>query len=174
MKVEVPAAVAPRSLGLEAGGEAASVKAADQLGLAHIAAGALGIADCDVFGRMRAEVVLGRISDGIPALRGLLRETSSTESAVAPRRGGAVLEYRIVHTAWPKAGDQFSVRSGLEAVEARTQRFVHWMLDPVTGRPWASAVAVAAGLDLDSRKIITLTPDELSVARARVVTGLRF
>jgi acyl-CoA thioester hydrolase len=174
LTVEVPTAIAPRSLGLEGVGEGASLKAADQLGLACIAAGALGGADCDVFGRMRPEVVLGRISDGIPALRGQLRDTSATAEAPAPRRGGAVLEYRIAHFAWPRAGDQFSVRSGLAAVEARTQRFVHWMLDPVTGRPWATAVAVAAGLDLDNRKIITLTPDELSAAQTRVVAGLSF
>jgi acyl-CoA thioester hydrolase len=174
LEVEVPGPLAPRSIDLTAGGEAVSLEAADALGLACIAAGALGVSDCDVFGRMRAEVVLGRVSDGIPALRGLFGQGRATGQASAPRRGGAVLEYRIVHRDWPMAGDRFTVRSGLAGVEARTQRFAHWMLDPVSGRPWATAVAVAAAFDLESRTIITASPEDLALARAHVIPGLGF
>jgi acyl-CoA thioester hydrolase len=158
LEMTVPDAVAPRGLDLAPSRACASLELARRLDLVPIAAGAIGPLDCDVFGVMRPEVLVGRISDGIPALGAAFsRDEPETPSSV--RRGGAVLEYRTAHFAWPRAGDAFEVRSGLAGVDARTMRYVHWMLDPRSGRAWGSAQAVAVGLDLDARKIIPVDPD---------------
>jgi acyl-CoA thioester hydrolase len=173
LMVEVPAAAAPRSLDLAPGVGAPGVGEADRLGLVRIGVGAVSPADCDVFGRMRPDVFIGRVSDGIPALRGSLGR-AEPPSRAARRVGGAVLEYRIAYEAWPRAGSRFEIRSGLAAVGDRTQQYVHWMLDPESGRPWGSAAAVAVALDLDARKIIPLSPEDRAGLERRITPGLAF
>jgi acyl-CoA thioester hydrolase len=46
-------------------------------------------------------------------------------------------------------------------VTAKSRRVVHWLLDPTTGRPWASGEVVSLFLDLKARKSLTLSADAL-------------
>jgi acyl-CoA thioester hydrolase len=85
-----------------------------------------------------------------------------------------VLEYRIAYLAWPMAGDRYVIRSGLAAVGDKTQNFVHWILDPETGRAWGTSEAVAVSLDLTARKIIPLSPADQDLLGARITPGLTF
>jgi len=171
LQVEVPPYAAARSVSVEPVESGASLERAQALGLARIGMGVVGPQDCDVFGRMRTEQFMGRISDGIPRLVGQ-RPTAAQVEGSAGRIGGAALEYRLVHFGWPCAGDRLELRSGTASVDARFRRFVHWMLDPETGRPWASAEAIAVNLDLDARKIVTLSPQAQAAAEAQVIPGL--
>ncbi len=170
LMLTVPEPAKPRSLDLAPGAGTAGLVDAEALGMIRIGSGAVGAADCDVFGRMRPEVFIGRVSDGIPALGAALRA-----GAGEPQRtgtGGAVLEYRVAYQAWPRAGDRFEIRSGLAGVNEKTQRFVHWMLNPETGRPWGTAEAVAISLDLEARKVISNSPEDQARLQARVIPGL--
>ena len=125
--------------------------------------------DCDAFGRMRAEQFIGRISDGIPQLASEVRKTVAAYAPQRPTRvGGAVLEYRLVYLEWPRAGDRVAIHSGLAGIEGNTQRVVHWMLDPRTGRAWGTSLAVAATLDLDKRTIVPVSPAALAHLSALV------
>jgi acyl-CoA thioester hydrolase len=173
LKVGVPAAAAPRSLSLDSSASGGSLDAAQALSLIRIASGVVGIQDCDVFGRMRPEVFIGRISDGVPALRGHLNG-DAVHGDGGRHLGGAVLEYRVAYMGWPEAGSRLEIRSGLAGVDDRTQRFVHWILNPSTGRPWGSAMAVAVSLDLDGRKVVPLTPEQRARLEAQVIPGLEF
>ncbi len=171
LMVSAPEKSRPRSLDLEAPGGAASLAEAGRLDLVRLGSGAVSSGDCDVFGRARVGFFIGRVSDGVPAL------ATSFRGPDAPPRagnvGGAVLEYRIAYRAHPRAGDRFEIRSGLAGVDARTQRIVHWMLDPATGLAWGSAEAVAVALDLDARKIVAISEQDRARLQARVVGGLR-
>ena len=151
---QVPPGAAPRSLDLSPSQGRASLAEAERMNLIRLGAGALGMGDCDPFGRMRPEFLIGRISDGVPGLGAALGPRHGPDNSPPPRMGGAVLEYRIAYLDWPGAGDRFEIRSGLAGVDERTTRYVHWMLDPLSGRAWASSLAVAVGLDLDTRKIV--------------------
>jgi acyl-CoA thioester hydrolase len=173
LTVAVPAYAAPRGLDLGPVETQASLARAKALGVRAIASGAVSPQDCDVFGRMRAEQFIGRISDGIPQLVGEVRSIIASNSPQKPKRvGGAVLEYRLAYLDWPRAGDRMTVHSGLAAIEGTTQRIVHWILDPSTGRPWATSMAVAATLDLDARKIVAVTPAAREKLTALAVEGL--
>jgi acyl-CoA thioester hydrolase len=174
IRIALPHQAAPRGLDLAPASGKASMAAAEGLGLIRLGGGAVGPADCDVFGRMRPDALVGRVSDGVPALNAVLRP----EEGDAPRRrpddvGGAVLEYRLSYQAWPRAGDRFAIRSGLADIGDRTQRLVHWILDPESGRAWATAEAVAIALDLKARRIIPISPEDQQRLRARVTPGLR-
>jgi len=173
LMVTVPDKAAPRSLTLTPVESRASLAEADRMGLLRLGAGAVGPQDCDVFGRMRPELFIGRVSDGVPRMAGLFRQTVADAAAEPPANvGGAVLEYRLAHLAWPRAGDRFEIRSGVAGVDERAQHMVHWMLDPDTGQAWGTSVAVAISFDLDARKIIPITAEARERIEARITPGL--
>jgi acyl-CoA thioester hydrolase len=155
----VPDFAAPRGVDMAFAWPGADVARADALGLATLGLGAVAGAEADAFGRMRAELFIGRISDGI------LHLTDATRRAVAAhldepvaRIGGAVLESRLAYFDLPRIGDRFVIRSALSGADHRTLRFIHWLLDPETGRPWGAAQGVSAIFDLDRRRIVPITP----------------
>jgi acyl-CoA thioester hydrolase len=86
--------------------------------------------------------------------------------------GGAVLEYRLLYLDWPVAGSHIEMRSGLSGVADKTQRLVHWLVDPLSGRPWCSAEAVAVNLDLDARKIVPIAPEARAALQSIIIPDL--
>jgi acyl-CoA thioester hydrolase len=169
LMIEIPPRAAPRSLKLDPPSEAASLPEAERMGLIRLAAGAFGAQDCDVFGRVEAQHIIGRIADGVPSLAGLLGGRQGPRPA---NLGGAVLEYRLAYADWPRAGDRYVVRSGLIGFDDRSQHLAHWMLDPESGQPWATTEAVAVSLDLEARKIVPLDADAKARLAERVTPGL--
>jgi acyl-CoA thioester hydrolase len=169
LAVEVPSEAAPRSIGLKPVVSTASLAHAEALGVLRTGLGAVRGGDCDVFGRMRTEQMMARISSGIPHLLDGKRPGAEQLGA---RAGGAALEYRVIHLDWPRAGDRVELRSGASGGDARFRRFIHWLLDPDSGRAWGVAEAIAVSFDLETRKIITLSDAALAEADAGVIPGL--
>jgi acyl-CoA thioester hydrolase len=173
LMVEVPKEAQARSIVLGPVESQASLERADELDLVRIGLGAIGLPDIDVFGRMRAEQFIGRVSDGIPGLIGAFRETVAEKAPERPANiGGAVLEYRIVHLDWPRAGDRVELRSGLAGVDARTQRMVHWMVDPDSGKAWGTSEAIAITFDLDARKVVAISEEAQADLSRHITKGL--
>lgn len=173
LKVEVPAFAAARGLDLAPVVPMASHAKALELNLTRIGMGVIQPTECDVFGRMRGEMFIGRVSDGVNRLFGETRPGPEPLPGEAAKNvGGAVLEYRVLHLDWPRAGDSIELRSGFAGVETRTRRVLHWMVDPVSGRAWASAEAVVISFDLDARKVVDIPPAAQAVYRAQLTPGL--
>lgn len=173
LQVEVPEKARARSLDLSPFTPTASLARAEALNLGRIGLGGLLPTDCDVYGRMRAEQFIGRVSDGIGAFIHPFRDLVVEHAEHKPARmGGAVLEYRIAYLAWPRPGDRVDIRSGLVGTDARTMRVVHWMLDPATGQPWGTSEAVAITFDLDARKVVPVTEAARAALARFEVEGL--
>ena len=173
LKVDVPKEAQARSIVLDPVESQASLQRAEELGLIRISLGAVGRADVDTFGRMGIEQFIGRVSDGIPSLVGAFRDTVAKTAPERPGRvGGAVLEYRLVFLDWPRAGDRVEIRSGLAGVDARTQRLMHWMVDPDTGKAWGTSEAIAITFDLDARKIVAISEEAQADLAAHITQGL--
>jgi acyl-CoA thioester hydrolase len=176
LRIEAPDYAQPRSISLEPVQAQASVARAEALGLRHTGRGVIDGGQVDVFGRMRAEQFIGRVSDGVTGLVRPIREAIEQAGAEAegprPRLGGAVLEYRMLYLDWPRAGDHVALRSGLAGVDGRTQRLMHWLLDPVSGAAWGTSEAVAINLDLDTRKIAPISEAVQAALRPLIVEGL--
>lgn len=168
----VPAHGAPRSLDLALAPGPASVAIADALGAPVVGRLAVTPDHCDPFGRMRMELFLGRVSDAVPNLLASWREEAAKATGGVRAVGGAVLEYRIVPRRWPRAGDLLEIRSGVVEVAEKTNRFVHWMLDPVSGEAWCTAEVVAVTFDLTTRKTIAIPADQRAALQARSVKGM--
>jgi acyl-CoA thioester hydrolase len=174
LTVAVPDEAAARSCSLAPVTPTASLARADELGLRRIGLGAIRPSECDVFGRMRTEVLMARVFEGAAHLarrRGL--KTGQTHDPLAGI-GGAAVEYRLVHFAWPTVGDRIEVRAGWAGAESKVRRLMHWALDPATGRPWGAAEAAMITFDLKARKMIALEGEALRAARADIVPGLAF
>ena len=171
---EVPAFAAPRSIDLAPVAESrASLAFAEAHGMTRIGLGVVRTDELDAFGRMRPEMFIGRVSDGVGRLFGPTRPGPEAGPDAPPLRiGGAVLEYRVVHHGWPAAGEHVEVRSGFSDCNARTRRVFHWMVDPVSGRPWASAEAVVISFDLDARKVVDISEAAQAEFRRLAIPGL--
>jgi acyl-CoA thioester hydrolase len=46
------------------------------------------------------------------------------------------------------------------------------MVDPVTGKGWGSAEAVVISFDLDTRKVVDITPEAQAAFMAQAIPGL--
>jgi len=167
IRVELPPFAAPKGVSLDPVEPKASSDQAEALGLMTIARGVMPVSECDVFGRMRPDAVMGRFSDGAAHLFGDVVRT-----AEGRRIGGAMLEIRMLHLRPAYAGARFVLRSGLAEVGAKTDRIVHWLLDPDGGAPYAIAAAVGASFDLDARRIVPAPPEAGRLREAAFVEGL--
>jgi acyl-CoA thioester hydrolase len=169
LRMAIPPEAASRSVTLGPVESQASVARAEAIGLRRTGLGAVRAADCDLFGRMRTELMMARLSDGIPHI---IESQRAGVADLGSRAGGAALEYRLIHLDWPRAGDRVELRSGVAGGDARFRRLIHWLLDPQSGRAWGVAEAIAVSFDLETRKMITLSDEALAEANARVVKGL--
>ncbi len=171
---EPPAESAPRSIRPEHPGlprEEISIETPRSLGVRCIGMGAVPPQHLDVHGRMAAPWVIGRVSDSVPNLLHEWRKKVA-EAAGNLRMGAAVLEYRIRYHDWPEAGDLFEIYTGLGGVEGKTHSLIHWVMDPATGRPWATSHATAITLDLDARKAIPAPAEAIAELERIAPKGL--
>lgn len=174
LKLDVPPGMGPRSLQPGGPGPSGGLARALELKLPTFSGGAVLPQHCDVFGRLLPEEIMGRISDGYFqfAAASRARAAGADSTSAGPRMGAAAVEMRLAYADWPRAGARIEMRSGLKAATSRTQTLVHWLLDPVTGRPWAAAEHVVVVLDLEARKMAELSPEALTAVQAEVIAGL--
>jgi acyl-CoA thioester hydrolase len=167
LNVDTPDIARPRGLSEAEGERHISLARADELGLEQIGLGRFNNAEMSVFGRIRSDVLLGRVSNSVVNFRGAFpEEVDFHMGKTGARIGSALLECRILPRRWPRAGDGYVIRSGLVSAGSKVRNLVHWVLDPETGRPWWTMEGVAAPMDLDKRKLVE--PDDAARAALEV------
>ena len=171
LTVETPADALPRGISeTNAPASDISLARAEELGLEQIGMGRFELTDMDVFGRLRSDVLLGRVSDSVVNFIGAFpEEWDFHQGKLDANIGSALLEARILPRRWPRAGDGYVIRSGVKTVGPKIRNIVHWVLDPATGQPWWTMEGVAAPMDLDARKLVE--PD--AKTRARLDTAVK-
>lgn len=168
-----PADTAPRSIAPNDAiltPDEANLATALSVGAPRIGMGTVPAKHCDAHGRMETPWFMGRISDSVPNM--LYDWRKQVADAAGARTGAAVLEYRLVYRAYPKAGDAFEVYSAFNRAEEKIHSLVHWILDPVTGKAWLTSEAVAVTFDLDTRKIIKTQPEHVELLEKIAPRGL--
>lgn len=131
--------------------------APDLAGFVLTGRGVVQSQDCER-GGMRRELILGRIAEATPHLVGPFNQAA--REATGLTLGGASVECRLRYLHWPNEGDRYDVLSAVVGIDRRTQRLAHFMVDPSSGRVFASVEVIAVMLDLDQRRA-ALIPDEL-------------
>lgn len=126
--------------------------------------------ECDHEGRLQLHHYMGRLSDSMPHLWGLLRPHEGNEDET---EGGAVLEYRLRYHEPLRRHQSFQLSSGVAEVAPKIQKFAHLMFNSNSGLLCASAQAVAVRMDLLARKAITLSDVELSQMRPHTLRPIQ-
>lgn len=175
--VPLPEHGAPRSI--DAGAEPypqPSRAEAQRLGARRIGAGLVTPDQTDAFGRLRPELFIGRVSDAVPNLlhdwRRSVAEAAAAQDGEAKIAGAAVVEYRLVYREWPRLGAAIEVHSGVVALQGKTHRLAHWLVDPISGVAYGTTEAVALTFDLTTRKAIQPPPAQLKTLEALLTPGM--
>src|SRR5262249_15447484 len=115
LTIKLPAHAAPRSLDPSAApANDISRARALELGATRIGPGMVNRDQCDVFGRLRGEHFIGRVSDSVPNLMaGWRRDAGAANNVEA---AGAVVEVRLVYRRFPQAGDLIEIFTGVTDV----------------------------------------------------------
>lgn len=170
LQVETPEIARPRGIDERQPPARPALDRADEMELEQIGMGRFTVPNMDVFGRMRSEFLLGRVSDSVINFIGAFpEEWDFHQGETEARIGSALLECRILPRRWPRAGDGYVIRSGLKSYGPKIRNLVHWVLDPATGLPWWTMEGVAAPMDLDERRLIE-APDDI---RARLDAAIK-
>lgn len=173
LKVDMPEDARPRGLDMHAPACGLSLARADEAGLAKVGIGRFEPEDGDMFGRMKAECAIAKISDSVIHFReGFPEQWENHASGDALRYASALLELRLVYRQYARPGDGFVLRSGLSKAGGKVRSLVHWVLDPVTGEPWWSAEGVACMMDLQTRKLVPADGATLKRLQDSVIDGL--
>ncbi len=168
---EIPEEAQPRGTG--SGAFRADLAGADAARLVVTGRGAVRPEDVDAFGRMRPELVLSRVSSAMPTMGGPLREAAAQMPGEPVRIGGAAVEMRVLYAdELPRAGDLLEMRSGFTKIGPKAQSLTHWLVDPLSGRGWASVDMVRVNLDLDKRRSLSLPDDVVASLQSLVSPGL--
>lgn len=147
-----------------------SLATAEALGLKATGAGALMPADADVFGLMRPEHMLERVSQAMPHQVGRAQlPIREHMPQMAGHLGGATVELRQIHHRLPRIGDRLALRSGLSGLTGKVNRLTHWLLDPATGEAWAETEMLTVNFDLEARKAVELPPALVEILAAELV-----
>ena len=170
LKCALPAHAKPRSIDMTRTPGDARLARAHALGAHRIGAAVVAPDQCDAFGRLRGEHMIGRVSDSVPNLllswRQALAEAAAADG-VETNPAGAVVEARMLFRAWPRAGDLIEVYSGAVELGDKTMRLAHWLCDPERGGAWASFEVMALTFDTLTRK--TMTSGQAARARAEAL-----
>jgi acyl-CoA thioester hydrolase len=172
LMVPVPPEAAPR--GVSGAGPTGEIGAerADALGLPRIGLGRFGAEDADAFGRIRPEVLIGKVSDSAVHAREAFPEQWAAHQTGGLTHASALLEARIAVRRLPRPGEGYEIRTGLIEAGPKVRRLVHWVLDPVTGAALWSVEGVACIMDMKTRRLAPAQGDTLAALRSAVRPGL--
>jgi acyl-CoA thioester hydrolase len=112
--------------------------------------------ECDEFGQMAPYVYYDRATHSVGQVRNRLGFFGGSVDGI--RLGSAALEYRMAILRPSRAGDVFTIRSGIFEVSGRTFRFGHIMRDDATGEICATYDVLGVFFDLDARKAVAPPP----------------
>ncbi len=167
---------APRSIDFNAtSNPPPTMETASEMGCLQIGTGLVLPEQCDVFGNMKTDFFIGRVSDSAPHLidstgKGLSRSPSPDQEG--QRIGTAALEYRFIFHNRPIAGDTFVVYGGLGEIASKTFGLFYWLMDPHTNTAYATVQATLVQFDLDTRKAVPLPSEAVTALKKNVPGGM--
>jgi len=136
-----------------------------------IGAGTFGASELDLTNRVTMGSFFGRTTSTIAWFREGWPEFENP----AYQEGGmsaALLEMRAVIHHYPKRGDAYAYLPAITEANAYTREFVHNIVDPVSGKSWASMQASGCKFDLNTRKLVKATEAELAQLEIGKLSGI--
>lgn len=168
VKGVLPPAALARSITQDEAPAPLTLAASLELPLFDIFRGIVQTSHCCAQGFMRSQFLMGRISDGA----GHLWQTVGFDRyrLVADNLGTVVLETRVDFYQPVTAGQGLIIRSALLAVTGRTLHYRHFIFDMETGEQVGGGEVVALLLDMETRKSVPLTPEDIERLTPHIVS----
>ncbi|WP_394693983.1 thioesterase family protein [Hyphobacterium sp.] len=153
LQAKRPEQATPRSLYTGPPQKGIRLSNADALGLSEIGRGRINPEDCGPFRQMMPEHLQGKISNSAANFSEAFPEQTAAHASGSVKIGGALLEGRICIRRWPKIGDGYVIRSGVQSADRNIRSIIHWVFDS-QGRLLWSMQGIAGILDLSERKLV--------------------
>jgi|GEM_PF-150811 len=159
VKADLPEAARARSIVQDEAPAPLTLATSFDLPLFDIFRGIVQTEHCCAQGFMRAQFLMGRISDGA----GHLWQTVGFDRyrLVEDNLGTVVLETRVDFYRPVTAGQGLIIRSALLAVSGRTLHYRHFIFDMESGEQVGGGEVVALLMDMETRKSVPLTPEDI-------------
>lgn len=169
---ELPAPAKARNVAVGRPHNVHSLSALEAAGVSVIGAGVFGKSELDITERVTMGSFFGRTTSTIGWFREGWPEFDEPDYHASGKRA-ALLEMRAVIHRCPTRGDAYIYAPVLTRANSYTREVVHNLLDPLTGQSWASMEASACKFDVNARKLIKTTPEELAVLEKNMIKHLQ-
>lgn len=171
--VDCPAAALPR--GLPPKDDAPLAPSRSDLisgGATNIGLGVFQPSELDGFSAVTAQSFLGRVTESVGNFNALWPEIHEAhENGIA--LNGALLELRCHIHNHPTAGEAVELYSAVQGANAYTRQAAHHLVDPLSGESWVSMTASACLFDLEARKLVKTSAEQVKALNALVIETLR-
>ncbi len=151
-----------------------SEKAATDAGMHLIGRGVFEPVDANIFGRVTAQALLGRVTETVGQFSGAWPEMFSDAFTSGDSRiHGALLEGRVVLGRPPVPGDGYNFYSGISGATPNVRTLIHKIYNCVSGDLIMSMEGVGCLMDLNARKHVKTPMETVAALNAAAIDGLR-
>jgi len=170
--VPLPDMAAPKGLSTNDPMNGANLETLQKWGCKIIGRGVFTEPETDIFDRVSAQSFIGRLSDsviGFTEAWPTMEETDWRETGII----GVMLETRYRFHTYAEAGLPYVIFSGVAGVSDKVRQLIHHFVNPYTGRPYMSVIAVNGLIDMNKRKMAYLSDEHRKILEGRVLKDLR-
>lgn len=153
---------------------AMSEDAAKTAGMRLIGRGVFQPGEADIFGRITAQALLGRVTETVGQFSSAWPEMFSDDFTSGKSHiHGALLEARVILGVQAEPGDAYNFYSGVAGANPNVRTLVHKIYNAVTGAQIASKQGVGCLMDLNSRRHVKTPIETVEALNAAAVPGLK-
>ncbi|MEE9347264.1 MAG: acyl-ACP thioesterase [Robiginitomaculum sp.] len=149
-----------------------TLERADNLGMSRLGMGVFQPDEADIFGRVTAGAIMGRVTQTVGQFTKAWPENFDDKGVIETPIHGALFEARVIFGAQMLPGDGYIFCSGIESVNKNVRSLVHKMFSPITGEVFASMQGVAGLMDLKLRKHVKTSGENLKNLNALIIKDL--
>ncbi|WP_409432850.1 thioesterase family protein [Litorimonas sp. RW-G-Af-16] len=159
--VPMPDVAKPRNIDLSVAHIGRTAQVLRDAGLCPVGTGVFEASETDITEYVTAGAIFGRTTSSIAWFRDGWPELYDHAYREA-NLSAALLEARLVFHNHPQQGDAYDYMPVLVGADAYTRRFVHNLVDPISGESWATMEACGCKFDLNTRRLIKMTEADIA------------
>jgi acyl-CoA thioester hydrolase len=153
---DIPDAAAPRNIDILKPHQGRSRSDLKSGGACIVGAGVFGAEETDITERVTTGAFFGRMTSTLGWFRQGWPEFLDPAYRAA-NLSGALLEARLVFHRYPRQGQAYDYIPVIIGADTYIRRFVHNLVDPISGDSWVTMEACGCKFDLNKRRLIKMS-----------------